>query len=161
MSRMHSLGYLGFESPRAADWVPFGTIFGVETGTDADGTVSVRWDDRPYRLRVIPGAEDRIAYLGWEASSPAVWRSIVDEFRADGVEVEIGSGELAAERMVRQIAIFADPFGIRHELFTGPVSLDRSFIGGRSTTSFKTGPQGLGHAVLAVPSLDLALRIEE
>jgi extradiol dioxygenase len=161
VARMHSLGYLGFESPRAAEWIPFGTIFGVTAAADAAGVVSVRWDDRPYRLRVIPGAEDRIAYLGWEASNPAVWRSIIDDFRAAGVDVEIAAPDLATERLVRQLAVFADPFGIRHELFCGPISLDRSFVGTRSTTGFKTGAQGLGHAVLAVPDLDVALPFYE
>jgi extradiol dioxygenase len=161
MIRIHSLGYVGYESPRSEDWRDFGPVFGLEVENGPAGAVNLRWDDRPYRLRVIPGELDRIAYLGWEAPNTAAFDEISAGLAALGYPPQDESAELASDRQVRALRSFTDPLGIRHELFYGPLSLDRSFQGTRATTGFKTGPQGLGHAVLAVPDMEIAVAFYE
>ena len=154
----HSLGYLGVTSPRVAEWPEFATdVLGMEVVTAADGTQRMRWDDRAYRLAVHPGAQDAIAYLGWEVADSATLASVCRDLTRLGVAVQAESREVAQSRMVRELASFHDPFGIRHEVYTGPVEFDRTFRGARSTTSFRTGPQGLGHAVLVVPDLAVGM----
>ncbi len=158
----HSLGYLGVTSPRAADWPTFAVdVFGMEVVPRDDGTQLMRWDDRAFRLAVHPGEEDRIAYVGWEAPHGTRFAEIVSELERSGVQVESEPAEVARARMVRELASFEDPFGIRHELFTGAVEFDRTFRGARSTTAFRTGPQGLGHAVLVIPDLDVGMAFYE
>lgn len=155
----HSLGYLGVTSPRAAEWPEFAVdVFGMEVVSDDDGTQRMRWDDRAYRLAVHPGEQDSIAYLGWEVSDGARMAEVIDALAGRGVTVHIEPRELARDRKVRELAFFIDPFGIRHEIFTGAVEMDRTFRGARSTTAFRTGPQGLGHAVLAVPDLEVGMK---
>ena len=157
MAKIHSLGYLGFQSPRAAEWPPFvEDIFGLETTTDDSGTVRVRWDDRLYRLEIVPGDEDRLLYFGWETSSRGDYLAMIEQLRGRGIEVTEEPAELAEERRVSACASFVDPFGIRQELFYGQGHSDRTFRGQRATSSFITGSQGLGHAVLVVPELETA-----
>lgn len=161
MPRIHSLGYLGFSSPRAKEWRRFGPVFGLEVEDGPGGSIHLRWDERPYRLRLEPGPDDRLAFLGWEAPHAAAFGQIVQELQASGVEVVTDDADLVRDRMVSALAHFYDPFGIRHELFYGPMSYDRSFQGTRATTAFKTGPQGLGHAVIAVPDMSVAISFYE
>ncbi len=152
----HSLGYLGVTSPRAAEWPEFAVdVFGMEVTSDDDGTQRMRWDDRPYRLAVHPGEQDSVAYLGWEVSDGAKLATVLDQLAGRGVRVRAEPRELAQARMVRELGSFEDPFGIRHEVYAGPLEFDRTFRGARSTTAFRTGPQGLGHAVLVVPDLEV------
>jgi extradiol dioxygenase len=154
----HSLGYLGVTSPQAGRWPGFARdVLGMEVVTEPDGTLRVRWHDRAYPLAVHPGDQDTIAYLGWQVADGTAMAEVVAELGRRGVSVRVEEREVAAERMVRDLASFCDPYGIRHEVYTGPVTFDRTFRGTRSTTRFRTGAQGLGHAVLVVPDLDMGV----
>src|SRR4051794_38239090 len=69
--RIHSLGYVGVESPAASEWLTIGPdVYGLEVAdrTDSAGehVLRVSWDDRAYRLALHPGPEHKLAYLGWE-----------------------------------------------------------------------------------------------
>ena len=152
---LHSLGYLGVTSPKADEWPRFaGDTFGleVEPGSTSGEPTRVRWDDRPFRLAIHEGPEDRLAYLGWETSSPQDFQLMVEHANKHSCTVHESTPEERYERRVRSLVWVEDPLGFRHEFFAGPVSLDRSFRGGRATSSFITGSKGLGHAVLIVPS---------
>jgi extradiol dioxygenase len=156
---LHSLGYLGVTSPRASEWPQFAVdLFGMEVTTDADGTQRMRWDDRPFRLTVHPGDQDTIAYIGWETRDGIAFDDALAELTARGATITVEDVEIARARSVHRLASFSDPFGLRHEIFAGAVSYDRTFRGARSTTRFRTGAQGMGHAVLVVP--DLAVGVE-
>jgi 2,3-dihydroxybiphenyl 1,2-dioxygenase len=61
---------------------------------------------------------------------------------------------LAAERKVRDLIVFADPIGNRLEAFHGPEIASDPFMPGRSISGFRTGPLGMGHAVLTAERLD-------
>jgi extradiol dioxygenase len=65
----------------------------------------------------------------------------------------------AAQRaQVRDLVAFADPAGLRHELFWGPLVEPGSFHPARAMSGFVTGGQGLGHVVLVVPDRVEAVR---
>lgn len=150
----HSLGYIGLASPQAGRWDDFAVdVFGMEVIVDPDGTRRMRWDDRAFRLAVHPGEEDRISYIGWETADGAAFDEAVKELGRRGVDVKSEPTDLARVRGVHKLASFEDPFGLRHEVFTGALTFDRTFRGARSTTSFRTGPQGMGHAVIVIPDL--------
>ena len=53
---------------------------------------------------------------------------------------------------------FVDPAGNRLEAFHDAQSADEPFRAGRSISGFRTGPLGIGHALLMVPSIDAALQ---
>ena len=53
---------------------------------------------------------------------------------------------------------FADPAGNRLEAFHGAQIADEAFKPGRSISGFRTGPLGMGHAVLTVTDIDAALK---
>jgi 2,3-dihydroxybiphenyl 1,2-dioxygenase len=52
---------------------------------------------------------------------------------------------------------FRDPAGTRVEAFHGGQIADEPFRPGRNIGGFRTGTQGMGHAVLLVPDIDAAL----
>ena len=156
--RIHSLGYVGVESPAAGEWRTIGPeVYGLEVHETPDGVLRVCWDDRAYRLALHPGPEHRLAYLGWELPHARALADAVAERRAAGVEVTEAGPEDRRQRSVRYLFHFSDPFGNRHELFSGQLAFEGRFRGGRSQSGFVTGEQGLGHAVLIVPDVQQAV----
>lgn len=152
---VHSLAYVGFRSPAAAEWVTFGPdVLGLELApAGADGTVRLRNDDRAWRIAVHPGDADDLAYLGWEVAGPDGLAEACDRLRATGLDVQVGSAELAATREVDGLAWFVDATGTRHELAYGLAAGTTPFAPGRPGVRFVTGDGGLGHVVLVVPDL--------
>ena len=61
---------------------------------------------------------------------------------------------LADARRVRSLISFHDPAGNRLEAFYGAEIDDTPFMPGRSISGFRTGPLGLGHAVLTVENIE-------
>lgn len=156
--RIHSLGYVGVESPEAEEWRTLGPdVYGLEVDDAPDGVLRVRWDDRAYRLALHPGPEHRLAYLGWELPNARALEAAAAELSAAEIEVAEAKPEERAQRSVRYLYHFADPFGNRHEIFSGQLAFEGKFRGGRAQSSFVTGSQGLGHAVLVVPDIEQAV----
>lgn len=156
--RIHSLGYVGVSSPAADEWRTLGPdVYGLEVDEAPDGVLRVRWDDRAYRLAVHPGDEHRLEYLGWEVPDAVALEAAVAEMAAEGIEVVEASRDECRRRSVRYLYRFRDPFGNLHELFSGQLTFEGKFVGGRAQSGFITGSQGLGHAVLVVPDIDRAV----
>ena len=59
-----------------------------------------------------------------------------------------GSRALAEERKVRDLIVLQDPAGNRLEIFHGAETTTDPFKPGRAISGFRTGPLGMGHAVL-------------
>ena len=74
-----------------------------------------------------------------------------------GVQVARGSRALAQERRVKDLIVFNDPLGNRLEIFHGPETTSEPFKPGRSISGFRTGPLGMGHAVLHVNNINDAV----
>jgi len=151
------IAYLGFESPKYEEWTKFGPeILGLQLlpRVDGDETVRLRMDDRRWRIAIRPGGEDRLSYVGWQLKSRPSFEESVRVLRAKGVDVRHGDPDLAAERGVREVALFTDPAGYHHELVYGQKFDPGSFIPGRPHQGFIGGNDGIGHVVVAVPDYD-------
>lgn len=156
--RIHSLGYVGVSSPDADAWRTIGPdVYGLEVESAADGALRVRWDDRAYRLALHPGDDHRLEYLGWELPDAAALTRAVTELTAEGIVVEQADDDVRRARSVRYLYQFRDPFGNLHELFSGQLTFEGKYLGGRPQSEFITGNQGLGHAVLVVPDIEVAV----
>jgi 2,3-dihydroxybiphenyl 1,2-dioxygenase len=61
---------------------------------------------------------------------------------------------LADERRVKDLIVFSDPIGNRLEIFHGAELAPDPFAPGRAISGFRTGPLGMGHAVLTAERVD-------
>ena len=153
-----ALGYLGVRSDRLDDWSEFaGRLLGMQRVDRGGKAVAFRMDDRVQRLLVSDEPGESLAFMGWEVSDPADLDSYAARLDAAGVRVHAATGALADRRFVRGLVWFQDPMGNRVELFYGPMIATDPFVPGRPIDGFKTGPLGMGHAVLHVKDVDVML----
>lgn len=170
------LGQVGIVAPDPSAWrefatricgfVPAGIVPGprpagiamptpAAEGLADDGTLYLKLDRRQWRLAVHPGAQAGLAYLGWEVQSERDFERVVARLGEQKIEVRAGTRAELEARGVRRLAVFADPFGHRLEVFHEPI-IDAPF---HSPTGieFETGSLGMGHAVLFVADAQRAL----
>jgi 2,3-dihydroxybiphenyl 1,2-dioxygenase len=114
-------------------------------------------DDRCQRLVVAEDAEDGLGFCGWEVADAAALDATAARLEAAGVRVERGPRALADERRVAGLIRLRDPLGNRVELIHGAETTAAPFAPGRAISGFRTGPLGMGHAVLNVPSMEAVL----
>ncbi|MBL0089819.1 MAG: VOC family protein [Ideonella sp.] len=152
---IESLAYVGFVSPRAAEWASFGPqVLGLQLApAQADGVVRLRMDDAAYRISVADGQHDGLDHLGWGVAGPAQFEAALQRVHAAGCKVVREGAELAASRCVAELASFSDPFGWRQEISWGQACRQNTFQPGRPMSGFVTGEAGLGHIVLISPDL--------
>jgi 2,3-dihydroxybiphenyl 1,2-dioxygenase len=152
------IGYIGFESPDLDAWRDYGpNVMGMGIGKNPENdpdSLYLRMDDRRWRIALHKGEIDRVAYFGWEAVGRQAFDAAIEKFRADGVDIEMGSDELKLQRGVRDLIRFKDPIGFQHELFYGHKSDPGSFVPGRVHTGYLTEERGFGHAVVISPKFD-------
>src|SRR5258707_6653447 len=84
-------------------------------------------------------------------AAPADW------LEKAAVDVTAEPQALADNRRVRGLISFRDPAGNRLEVFYVAEVDDVPFSPGRSISGFRTGPLGLGHAVLTVENIDAVM----
>jgi 2,3-dihydroxybiphenyl 1,2-dioxygenase len=150
---LQALGYVGIASPRLDDWRRFaGGILGMQVVDESHKTVALRMDDRRQRL-VIDETAQR-GFFGWEVSSPAQLDELANRLTAARVAHEPMSRLDCAQRFVTQGLTVADPVGNRLEVFYGPEVTSDPFVPGREISGFRTGPLGLGHAVLTTDRIE-------
>jgi len=95
-----------------------------------------------------------MSFYGWEVADSAALDALAGRLERAGVAAARGSRVLADERRVKDLIVFADPLGNRLEAFHGAEIAAEPFRPGRSISGFRTGPLGMGHAVLTVERLD-------
>ncbi len=150
---IRSLGYMVIGSDRLADWDAFATgLLGMQAVDRGGGMRAFRMDDRSQRLLVSSHAAP--ATMGWEVADAAALDALAARLEAAGTAVRRGTRALAAERQVAELITFQDPQGTALEAFHGPMRADSPFVPGRAITGFRTGPLGMGHAVLHVADAD-------
>ena len=93
-------------------------------------------------------------FFGWEVADAADLDALAARLEKAGVDVTAEPRTLADARRVRGLISFADPDGNRLEAFYGAEIDETPFRPGRSISGFRTGPLGLGHAVLTVENID-------
>lgn len=146
-----ALGYIGVHSSKLEDWSTLATgLLGMQKIDDAGGTRAFRMDDRKQRF-VVTGADgDRLAFMGWETTDAASMARLAARLEAHGTAVRPATRAQADARHVADLISFDDPAGNRLEVFHGPAVADTPFRPGRPISGFRTGPLGMGHAVLNV-----------
>jgi len=152
---LHALGYVGVRAKSLEDWADFGAKFlGMQLVDKSRASLAFRMDDRKQRLVVAADGGEGVGFFGWEVADGAALDQIAARLEMAGVTVTRGSRALADERRVKDLIIFADPLANRLEIFHGPALADEPFVPGRAISGFRTGPLGMGHAVLHVNNID-------
>ena len=152
---LKALGYVGIRTRNLDDWAAYGTRFlGMQLVDKSRGTLALRMDDRKQRVIINTDADDGPAFYGWEVADAAALDALGAHLEKHGVNVARGSRALAEERRVRDLIVFADPVGNRLEAFHGAETATDPFKPGRSISGFRTGPLGMGHAVLTAERPD-------
>ncbi len=146
-----ALGYLGVRSDRLDDWNGFACgLLGMQLADHGGKNLSFRMDDMKQRLVVSDEPGETLAFMGWEVSDRADLDAYAARLEQAGHAVKTGSPALADRRFVTDLIITHDPAGNRLELFWKPLLASDPFVPGRPVSGFKTGPLGMGHAVLHV-----------
>lgn len=113
-----------------------------------------RMDDRRQCLVIDREMPEGTRYFGWEVADAATLDALAARLEDAGVVVCREPASLADQRGVCGLISFADPAGNRLEAFHGQQVTDEPFRPGRAISGFRTGPLGMGHAVLAVPDIE-------
>jgi len=152
---LRSLGYIGIRSSRLDDWNAFATrLLGMQQVDRGGGLNAFRMDDRVQRLLVTGEAGDELGFLGWEVADADALEALAARLDRRGVAVQPGSRSLADQRRVAGLIAFEDPAGNRLEAFHGPELAADPFVPGRPISGFRTGPLGMGHAVMNVEDVE-------
>jgi 2,3-dihydroxybiphenyl 1,2-dioxygenase len=152
---LQALGYVGVRTRNLDDWAAYANRFlGMQLVDQSRGTRAFRMDDRKQRLVVHEGEDEGPAFYGWEVADAAALDTLAAHLESKGVKIARGSRALAEERRVKDLIVFSDPIGNRLEAFHGAETTTEPFKPGRSISGFRTGPLGMGHAVLTAERLD-------
>lgn len=146
-----ALGYIGVHSDKLDDWSALATgLLGMQQIDRAGTTRVFRMDDRKQRFVVTGESGDRLAFTGWETANAAAMDALAGRLEDHGVRVYRANRALADQRGVADLIAFDDPGGNRVEVFHGAALADTPFQPGRPISGFRTGPLGMGHAVMHV-----------
>ena len=152
---LQSLGYVGIGGAALDEWADFATSWLGMQQVEAGRTIrAFRMDDRRQRLVIDREMPEGARYFGWEVADAATLDALAERLEDAGVAVHREPASLADQRRVGGLVSFADPAGNRLEAFHGQQTADAPFRPGRAISGFRTGPLGMGHAVLTVPRID-------
>jgi 2,3-dihydroxybiphenyl 1,2-dioxygenase len=152
---LQGLGYAGFGSAALEDWRQFGTgMVGLQAVERSPSLLAFRMDDRKQRIVIDRSMPEGTRFFGWEVADAAALEALAARLERHQVNVVAEPQTLADNRRVGGLISFRDPAGNRLEAFSGAEIDDTPFSPGRSISGFRTGPLGLGHAVLTVESID-------
>jgi 2,3-dihydroxybiphenyl 1,2-dioxygenase len=155
---IQGLGYVGVRAKSLEDWTSFGTKFlGMQLTDRSAKSLALRMDDRKQRVVVSEDGGEGVGFYGWEVADAATLQSFAARLEKAGVQVARGSRALADERRVKDLIVLSDPLGNRVEIFHGAETASDAFKPGRSISGFRTGPLGMGHAVLHVKDINDAV----
>lgn len=155
---IQALGYLGIGTDKLDDWTTYATTWlGMQVVDRGPGLRAFRMDDRKQRLVIDRALPEGQRYFGWEVADATALEALAARIETAGVAVRREPAALADQRLVSGLISFADPAGNRVEAFHGAQIADEPFRPGRSISGFRTGPLGVGHAVLMVTDMAAAL----
>lgn len=144
-----ALSYIGIRSDQTEDWMQFaGSILGMQILDRGGQNAAFRMDDQAQRLIVSDEPGDTLAYIGWEVGQKSDLDALAGRLEAAGHVVTLADRALCDRRYVSDMIWCTDPAGYRVELVWNPVKVNDPFVPGRPISGFKTGPYGMGHAVL-------------
>jgi len=152
---LQTLGYVGLRTQNLDDWTAYASRFlGMQLVDRSRGTASFRMDDRKQRLVVNESNADAPGFYGWEVTDATALDAFAANLERHKVSFARGSHALAEERHVRDLIVLSDPAGNRLEIFHGAETTTEPFKPGRAISGFRTGPLGMGHAVLHCDKID-------
>jgi 2,3-dihydroxybiphenyl 1,2-dioxygenase len=155
---VQALGYAGFGSAALDDWRQFGTgLVGLQAVERSASLLAFRMDDRKQRIVIDRAMPEGARFFGWEVGDAAALDALAARLEQAEVEVVAEPQTLADARRVRRLISFHDPAGNRLEAFYGAEIDETPFNPGRAISGFRTGPLGLGHAVLTVENIDAVM----
>ena len=155
---LQALGYAGFGSAALDDWRQFGTgLVGLQAVERSSSLLAFRMDDRKQRIVIDRSMPEGARFFGWEVADATALDMLAARLEQAEVDVIAEPTTLADNRRVRGLISFRDPAGNRLEAFYGAEIDDTPFCPGRSISGFRTGPLGLGHAVLTVENIDAVM----
>ena len=155
---IQALGYAGFGSTALDDWRQFGTgLVGLQAVERGNSLLAFRMDDRKQRIVIDRAMPDGGRFFGWEVRDATDLDALAARLEQAGVDVTAEPRTLADARRVGGLISFVDPEGNRLEAFYGAEIDETPFRPGRSISGFRTGPLGLGHAVLTVENIDVMM----
>jgi 2,3-dihydroxybiphenyl 1,2-dioxygenase len=152
---IRALGYAGFGSADLDDWRQFGTgLVGLQAVERSASLLAFRMDDRKQRIVIDRAMPEGARFFGWEVADAAALDALAARLEKHQIHVVAEPQTLADARRVGGLISLRDPAGNRLEAFYGAEIDDTPFSPGRSISGFRTGPLGLGHAVLTVENID-------
>ncbi len=155
---LQALGYVGFGSAALDDWRQFGTsLVGLQAVERSPTLLAFRMDDRKQRILVDRSMKEDERFFGWELRDADALDELAAHLDRLDIKITAEPQALADNRRVRGLISFKDPAGNRLEAFYGPEIDDTPFSPGRSISGFRTGPLGLGHAVLTVKDIEAVM----
>jgi 2,3-dihydroxybiphenyl 1,2-dioxygenase len=155
---LQALGYAGFGSAALDDWRQFGAgLVGLQAVERSPSLLAFRMDDRKQRIVIDRAMPEGSRFFGWEVADAADLDALAARLEQAQVHVVAEPQALADARRVGGLISFRDPAGNRLEAFYGAEIDDAPFLPGRSISGFRTGPLGLGHAVLTVENIDAVM----
>ena len=151
-----ALGYVVIETAQPQRWDHFLTqLAGVMRAPDAaDGAQLYRIDQRPFRFRIEPGAQDRFVAAAYEVDSDGALDALASAIAAAGQPVTPGSAVEAALRGVGRFFRTSDPAGNGLEFYYGNSTAETPFVSPLGISRFITGEMGMGHAVFSAPNFN-------
>ena len=154
---IQSFGYLGTGSDNVEEWSAFAPAWlGMQEVDRGGGTRAFRMDDRKQRLFIDRAIAPGTQIFGWEVANAAALDSLAARLEKAGVAVKREPAALADQRCVSGLISFADPAGNPLEAFYGPMIADTPFEPTRDIAGFRTGAEGMGHALVAVQDVEAA-----
>jgi 2,3-dihydroxybiphenyl 1,2-dioxygenase len=155
---VQALGYAGFGSAALDDWRQFGTsLVGLQAVERSASLLAFRMDDRKQRIVIDRSLPEGARFFGWEVADAAALDELAARLERHQVKVVVEPQTLADARRVGALISFHDPADNRLEAFYGAEIDAAPFSPGRSISGFRTGPLGLGHAVLTVENIDAVM----
>jgi 2,3-dihydroxybiphenyl 1,2-dioxygenase len=152
---LQGLGYIGVRTGNLDDWEAYGSRFlGMQLVDRSRSTLAFRMDDHKQRVVIQQDGGEGPAFYGWEVADAPALDALAARLDRAGVSFARGSRALADERRVTDLIVFSDPAGNRVEVFHGAETTSEPFRPGRSISGFRTGPLGMGHAVLTAERID-------
>ena len=148
MAKIQALAYVVAESTDLAKWKQYADQTLGAAAAETPSGLSVKVDERDYRIAVVKGTADRYVASGWEVLNEKDFADTVATLQQAGVAVEPGDAATIKARQVRGLASFSDPAGNRHELVWGYTGGNTPFKSPIGVSGFKTGKFGVGHTVL-------------
>lgn len=151
-----SLGYVGFCGQDTQLWSEFARKFlGMQVVDATAEKLYLRMDQHKQRLVIDQNQTHGQQFFGWDVGDASSLQALIARFEAHQVNYVQESQSLAQERCVQELVSIRDPLGNRLEFFYGAeVDLVHPFNPSRSISGFRTGHQGVGHAVLTVEKIE-------